>query len=238
MIAGMRVVGIIPARAGSKGIPGKNTRLLKGEPLVAHAIKSALGTELLDRVVVTTESEEIARIARSYGAETPFMRPEHLATDEAAMRDVLVHAVETLESQGETIDIVVLLQPTAPLRKPAHVSQALELLVETGADSVVSVVEVPLHYVPHFVMKIESDRLRFFLREGEKVTRRQDAPRAYSRNGTVYATRRDVLIDQKSIYGEDCRPMIMEHSDSVNLDTEEDWEEAEAALGGNGSEKS
>lgn len=227
-----RTLGLIPARKGSKGIVGKNTRLLAGRPLLQYAVDCALQSPEIDKVIVSTDSQATADLASMGGAEVPFLRPESLARDDTPMLDVMQHAVRELEGKGWSPEFVVLLQPTAPLRKPAHIRQAFEIMEATGCDSVVSVVEVPGHYLPHFVMKIEDDCLRFFLPEGESVTRRQDAPPAYSRNGTVYVTRRDVVMEQNSIYGRDCRPMIMSHSESVNLDTLEDWYEAEAMIKG------
>jgi len=226
------VLGLIPAREGSKGIPGKNTRLLGGKPLLQYALEAAKASGVVDRIVVSTDSAQIADLAKSLGAEVPFTRPGELATDEAPMLPVVQHAVGELEASGWRPDVIVVLQPTAPLRRAEHVRRALELLNETGADSVVSVVEVPRHYSPQYVMKIADGRLANYLPEGEALTRRQDVEAAYSRDGTVYVVRRDVLMNGNTIYGDDCRPLVLDATESVNLDTTEDWERAERMLAG------
>jgi len=226
------VLGLIPARGGSKGIPGKNSRLLAGRPLLQYAVDAATASGVIDRIVVSTDSAEIAELAQRFGAEVPFMRPGELATDEAPMLPVVQHAVGELEASGWRPDVVVVLQPTAPLRRPNHIRRALELLDETGADSVVSVVEVPRHYSPQYVMKIAEGQLVNYLREGEALARRQDAQAAYSRDGTVYIVRRDVLMNENTIYGDDCRPLVLDATESVNLDTMDDWPRAEQVLAG------
>ena len=170
-----KVLGIIPARGGSKGIPNKNLRELAGRPLLAYTVDAAQESGVIDRLILSTDSGEIAELGRSLGVEVPFMRPVELAQDDTAMLPVLKHAVAQLEAGGWQPEIIVLLQPTAPLRKAQHIAEAVGLLQEESCDSVVSVVEVPGHYVPHFVMKIEEGKLDFFLPEGERVTRRQDA---------------------------------------------------------------
>lgn len=226
-----QVLAVIPARGGSKGIPRKNLRPLAGKPLIEISIRFALSIPEVDRVVVSTESHEIGQFAEKLGAEVPFVRPAELAQDETPMLDVLYHAVGQVEREGWKPECILLLQPTAPLRRSRHVRQALEIFEATGCDSVVSVVPVPGHYLPHYVMKLDEDgRLKYFLPEGEFITRRQDAPPAYSRDGTVYVIRRDVLMEQKSIYGFDCRPMLMNETESVNLDTLEDWGRAEKLI--------
>ena len=227
--AGPRVLGLIPARSGSKGIPDKNVRVLGGKPLLVHAVDAARSSKVVDRIVVTTESERIAALARAYGAEVPFLRPASLARDETPMLPVIVDAVDRLEAAGWSPEIVVLLQPTAPLRRPEHIRMGLDLLLGTRADSVVTVVPVPSHYAPHFVMRVTDGRLAPFLAEGERFTRRQDVPVAYSRDGTLYAFWRRNLREG-TIYGGDCRPLILSSEESVNLDDPSDWQRAEALL--------
>jgi N-acylneuraminate cytidylyltransferase len=225
------VLGIIPARQGSKGIPRKNLRLLAGKPLIAYAAEAAWASGVIDRLIVSTESEEIADLARALGIGVPFMRPAVLASDSSPMLPVVEHAVGEVERAGWSPSVIVLLQPTSPLRTPEHLRAAIALLVQTGCDSVVSVVEVPKHYSPYFLMRIEPNgRLTNFLPEGRMITRRQDAPSAYSRDGTVYATRRRVVMEEHSLYGTDCRPLVLRSEESVNLDMPEDWSEAERRL--------
>jgi CMP-N-acetylneuraminic acid synthetase len=228
----MRVLGLVPARSGSKGVPGKNVRLLAGRPLIAHTARAALESGVLDRVVLSTDSEEIAEAGRRAGLDVPFLRPASLATDETPMLPVVRHAIAEVTSGGWPPDVIVLLQPTSPLRLPAHIRDAVTLLRDTGADSVVSVVEVPRHLSPDYVMRIDRGVLRPFLPEGAAVERRQDARPAYSRDGTVYACWRATIDRFGSIYGEDCRPLLVRAAESLSIDSVDDWEAAERILAG------
>ncbi len=145
----LEILGLIPARGGSKGIPGKNLRLLGGRSLVARAVESGIKSLRLARLILSTDSEAIAEEGRRAGAEVPFLRPADLAKDDTPSSAVVVHALEWLErNEGRLPDILVLLQPTAPLRQARHIDEALELLVTSGARSVVSVTPVPGHYHP------------------------------------------------------------------------------------------
>jgi N-acylneuraminate cytidylyltransferase len=225
-----RVLGLIPARSGSKGLPGKNVRPLAGRPLIAYAVDAARRSGVIDRVVVTTDAPEIAAVAREAGAEVPFMRPTDLAGDDTPMLPVITHAVATLEASGWAADVVVLLQPTSPLRRPQTIAAAVEMLRQTQADSVVSVIQLPQHFSPDYVMRIEQGRLVPFLSEGSQITRRQDARPAYVRDGTVYCFWRRTLTEHNSIYGRDCRPLVIAEEESITIDTAGDWEEAERRI--------
>lgn len=224
-----KVLGLIPARGGSKGIPGKNIRMLNGKPLLAYAAQAAQESGMVDRLVLTTDSEEIATLGKDLGIEVPFIRPADLAQDDTPMLPVIEHAVHFVESAGWQPDVILLLQPTAPLRKAEHIQQAVKKLVDEKCDSVVSVVEVPRHYVPDFVLRLEEGKLKPFL-DAPLATRRQDARPAYSRDGTIYAFRRDVLVHKNTIYGDDCRPLTIPADQSCNLDTMDDWYEAEKRI--------
>ena len=224
------VLAIVPARGGSKGVPGKNVRLLGGRTLLEYTAAAARDAAVIDRIVVSTDSEEVAAAGRAAGLEVPFLRPAALAQDDTAMLPVICHAIDEVTRAGWTPELVVLLQPTSPLRRPDHVARAVELLRSSGADSVVTVVEVPKHLSPDYVMRIDGGVLRPFLPEGERVTRRQDVRPAYSRDGTVYAFRRDTLDRCGSIYGDDCRPLIIDARESLSIDTPEDWAAAEKIL--------
>jgi len=225
-----KILGLIPARGGSKGVPGKNTRHLGGRPLIEYTIEAARLSNVVDRLVVSTDSEAIADVARSLGADVPFMRPSELAGDRAAMLPVIQHAVSSLSRSGWRADIVLVLQPTSPLRQPQHLVEAVTILSTTEADAVVSVVEVPLHMSPDYVMRIDDGRLLSFLPEGAGITRRQDARPAFIRDGTVYACRERTLSEQNSLYGRDCRPLLIRAADSITIDTLEDWQSAEQRL--------
>ena len=221
------VLAVVPARSGSKGVPGKNIRLLGGRPLLAYTAESALASGVVDRLILSTDTDEIARVGRECGLEVPFLRPADLALDTTPMQPVIEHAVMNLEAKGWSPDIILVLQPTAPLRRPEHLASAVTQLHETNADSVVSVVELPRHLSPDYVMRIEDGRLVPFLPEGAVVTRRQDARPAYVRDGTVYACRRDTLVVQRSLYGTNCQPLVLSTSESLTIDSIDDWTEAE-----------
>ena len=227
----MQLLGIIPARGGSKGIPGKNIRLLGGKPLLAYTALAAQQAAICTRLILSTDSEEIADAARQWNVEVPFLRPPELARDETPMLPVLQHAVTEMRARGFFPDATVILQPTAPFRRAEDLAAAFALLQSNSSlDSVVAVEPVPEHYSPYFVMKIESGRLLPFMEEGLKITRRQDAPKAYSRSGDFYFTRIGTLMEEGSIYGANCQPYIVNHLDRVNLDTLEDWAEAERVV--------
>ena len=224
------VLGLIPARGGSKGLPGKNLMPLAGQSLVARAAAVARESGVVDRVIVSTDSPEIAEEGRRAGIEVPFVRPPALAADETPMLPVVQHALEALEAEGWVPGIIVLLQPTSPLRRPAHVHEAVTRLRDSRADSVVSVVELPRHMSPDYVVRIADGELRPFLPEGERLTRRQDARPAYVRDGTVYAFWLATLARHGSIYGQRCLPLIVPADESITIDTPGDWAAAERLL--------
>jgi CMP-N,N'-diacetyllegionaminic acid synthase len=226
----LRILGLVPARGGSKGVPGKNVRPLAGHTLLEYTARAARESGVLDRIILSTDSPEIAEAGRRAGLEVPFMRPAALATDDTPMVPVIQHALTEVSEHGWSPDIVVLLQPTSPLRRPAHIRDAIGMLRDTSADSVVTVVEVPRHLSPDYVMRIEGGRLKPFLPDGARVTRRQDARPAYSRDGTVYAFRRSTVERTGGIYGEDCRPLLIDACDSLSIDSPADWDEAERLL--------
>jgi CMP-N,N'-diacetyllegionaminic acid synthase len=217
----VRAVGLIPARGGSRGIPRKNLAPLAAKPLLAWTVEAARGSQSVARTVVSTEDDEIAEVARGLGAEV-LARPPELAADETSMRDVVLHALDGL---GEC-DVLVLLQPTSPLRRAEHVDEAVGLLLESGADSVVSVVEVPHRFAPESLMALDDGRL---VPLGPAAARRQDKHRVFARNGpAVLALRADRLGDD--LYGGDCRPYAMRSEDSVDVDEPFDLELAEFLL--------
>lgn len=224
------VLALIPARGGSKGLPGKNILPLAGRSLVARAGAVARESGVVDRVVLSTDAADIAEEGRRAGIEVPFMRPEALARDDTPMLPVILHALDALDAEQWHPDIVLLLQPTSPLRQPAHLRSAVATLRESQADSVVSVVELPRHMSPDYVMQIADGALKPFLPEGERTTRRQDARAAYVRDGTVYAFWRDTLERFGSIYGARCVPLVLRADESVTIDTPEDWTAAERML--------
>ena len=226
------VLAIVPARGGSKGVPGKNVRALAGRTLLEYAARAARDSGVIDRIVLSTDSEEIADAGRRAGLEVPFLRPAALAQDETPMLPVVRHAIDQITRGGWTPELVVLLQPTSPLRRSDHIRDAVATLRDSGADSVVTVVEVPKHLSPDYVMRIEDGVLKPFLPTGATVARRQDARPAFSRDGTVYAFRRDTLDRFGTMYGEDCRPLVIAPEDSLSIDSPADWDAAERILTG------
>ena len=217
-VSGIQRLAIIPARGGSKGLPRKNLLRLSGKPLIAHTIEAARVARSLQRIVVSTESPEIAEVGRQYGAEVPFLRPAELAGDETPTLPVLQHVLAQLEAtEGCTPDIVVLLQPTSPLRRAEDIDRAVDLLERSGADSVVSLCAAEHH--PAWMRRLEGDRVLPFLENGPEYTRRQDMPPVYRLNGAVYITRRRILMEENRILGQDTRGLVMDAESSVDIDT-------------------
>lgn len=217
----MKILALIPARGGSKGVPRKNIKLLAGKPLIAYTIEKALNLkDQLHRVIVSTDDEEIASVAERYGAEVPFMRPKELASDASPTLPVIQHAVEFIEKQDEvTIDWILLLQPTTPFRSTLDIQNALELSQTTQCDSVISVKQVFAEH-PILMKRIENNRLQPYCIEEKEGTRRQDyQPPAYMRNGAIYLIKRDIVMKHNSLWGENIIPYVMSSDSSVNIDS-------------------
>ena len=225
----MNVLGVIPARGGSKGIPNKNLALLCGRPLLAYTADAVKASTRLTRAIVSTDDERIAECAKALGLEVPFMRPAAIAADEAPMLPVLQHALEAMGANGFETNIVVLLQPTSPLRRAEHIDAAIDWLQRTAADSVVSVVEVPHQFNPLSVMRIEDGLLKPFL-DGPTVTRRQDKPKVFARNGPAVLAVRASVVASGSLYGDRSWPLGMSAEDSLDIDTPWDLRLVEFAL--------
>jgi CMP-N-acetylneuraminic acid synthetase len=227
----LNILGVIPARGGSKSVPRKNIALLHGKPLIAYTIQAAQASQRLTHFLVSSEDPEILAVARQFGAPTPFVRPAELATDEAPTLPVVQHAVRFMEQQeGLTFAVIVLLQPTTPLRRPEDIDAAVDKLSATRADSVISVCDVGAYH-PARMRQIVDDRLVDLpTREPKEMLRRQDLPPVYIRNGAIYAVRREVVMEQNSMVGEISRPYIMPEEQSVNVDSKLDLLLAEILL--------
>lgn len=227
----MKFLAIIPARGLSKGIPRKNVRLVAGKPLIAWTIGAALNAKGVDRVLVSTEDEEIAEVARQYGAEVPFLRPLELSQDETPTLPVLQNVVFELKNLENFVpDAVITLQPTSPLRTSEHIDDAIERFkADPLADSLVSCIEVPHIFHPLSVMKqSQHGYLENYIdnKEGVRVYRRQDKERVWARNGAaIYITRINCL--DKFIFGGNIIPFIMDNSASIDIDCENDLQEVE-----------
>lgn len=227
----MKVIGLIPARGGSKGIPRKNIRKLCGKPLLQYAAESALEARRLSRVILSTDDLEIAEIGHRCGLEVPFLRPAELAEDDTPMLPVVQHAVKMLECAGDTFDAVCLLQPTNPLRRAEDIDACIEMLEKTDADSVVTLLPVPPKYNPHWVyFQNGGNFFRLSTREPSPIARRQDLPKAFHREGSVYVTKRDVIVEQNSLYGWRLAGHMLDPERCVNVDETEDWERASTLL--------
>ena len=227
-------LAIIPARGGSRGFPNKNLAPLSGRPLLTHTCSAALASSRLSRVVLSTDSAEIASVGRSCGVEVPILRPPELAQDTTLILPVLQHMLRWLRDQeGYSPDLTVLLQPTSPLRRPHQIDEAIDLLITSGADRVVSVVEVPHHFNPVSVLSIVDGMLVPFLPgEGGRVQRRQEKPRVYGRNGpAIYISRTARLLEPEAdLYSGVCRPYIMDEKSSVDVDSPDDLAHAAMIL--------
>lgn len=225
------ILTIIPARGGSKGVPRKNIRKLGGKPLIAYTIESAHKSKYVDKIFVSTEDEEIAKIARNLGAEIPFIRPKELASDTAKSVDVIKHAIVELEKIMKIkYDIIVLLEPPAPFRTGSDIDECVELFLQNKPGSVVSVCEEK-KYHPHYLKKINNGFLEPYGKNNfpEGTPRQLLTPKIYMINGCVYVIRRDNVM-QGNIYGEKVIPFIMPNEKSINIDTMLDWYAAEASI--------
>lgn len=224
----MKILGIIPARGGSKGVPGKNIKLLGGKPLLQYTSDIALKSYLLDKLIVSSDDDAIIEVAESLGLSAPFKRPSDLATDKSPTLPVIKHALSYFKNIGEEFDAVCLLQTTSPLRSIETLNKGLNKFKENGCDSLVSVREVPHEYNPHWTF-ISNDINQLEIATGEKeiITRRQDLPKAYHRDGSIYITKTSVIMEKNSLYGDSIAYVESNEKTFVNIDTLEDWVKAE-----------
>jgi len=221
----MSLIGIIPARGGSKGIPRKNIKLLMGRPLIDWSIDAAKQSSCVDRIIVSTEDEEIASAARELGADVPFMRPTELAADDASGIAPVLHVISRLPNY----DWVLLLQPTSPLRSAEDIEGIWQFCQERGAPSAVSVCEVEKH--PYWMyQRNAAQRLEPFIKRRPDVTRRQDLPPAYALNGALFLAKTDWLLKRQDFIGPDTLGYIMPRERSVDLDTPQDWNLVESLI--------
>jgi CMP-N,N'-diacetyllegionaminic acid synthase len=222
MQAESRVLAVIPARSGSKGIPGKNLVRIKDKPLIAYMIESALRSQRITKIIVSTDSREIADVARSCGAEIPFIRPIQLAADHVPLAPVTIHAMKQMDSVGFCADVVVTLQPTSPLTQAADIDEAIEKLSKTGCDSVVSMKKVEECH-PWRVYRLDEDRvLPFNEYTNESNKQRQDWPPVYKFSGAIFARQRRVLENsngQDFALGRDVRGVLIPAERAVDINS-------------------
>jgi CMP-N-acetylneuraminic acid synthetase len=227
----IRVLGIIPARGGSKGILRKNLAPLLGKPLLAYTAEAALASRRLTRTVLSTDDEKIAETGRLLGIDVPFMRPAELASDDVPTLPVLQDVVKKLEAAGERYDAILTLQPTNPLRRADDIDGAIELLERTGADSVLSFVDIGERH-PARMKWIDGDGRVSDppFAEAFEGQPRQQLAKLYLREGSIYLTRRSVLMEQNSLKGKDCRAWLIPEERARNIDTPFDLRIAEYIL--------
>lgn len=228
----MEILGLIPARGGSKGIPGKNLKRLGGKPLIAYTFDQAQASRSLTRLVLTTDDPLIARLGRAAGIEVPFLRPARFARDRSPAADYIRHCLVFLqEEDGWTPDLVVLLQPTAPLRLACDIDACVALMLRKRAGTVVSVGPSPSQYHPFWQFKMgRRGQLLPYGGWKDLGTRRQDLPPTWVRNGAVYVFRPSRFIAAGSIYKEPIMAYPMPYERSINIDDPCDWAEAEAQI--------
>lgn len=224
----MKNLAIIPARSGSKGLKDKNIRPLNGKPLMAYTIEAALESGVFDKVVVSTDCQTYAEIAKKYGAEVPFLRAEHLAGDTVATNEVIIDLLDKFKTTGSEFDSMMILQPTSPLRTSGDIKKAMALLIEKKANAVVSVCET--EHSPLYTGAIPADlRMDGFLKK-DIGYRRQDLPKYYRLNGAIYLARIDYFLEYQDFYKKDCYAYMMDKQRSIDIDDEVDFLLAEVVL--------
>lgn len=231
----LSILGIVPSRGGSKTIPRKNIKAFLGKPLLGWTIEVAKESGVFDRLILSTEDEEIARTGKGFGAEVPFLRPQELSRDVTPTAPVVRHAVEWLDiHEGWIPHFVMVLEPTSPGRRAFHIREAATLLQTSGGDSIASISEVPHHYVPIKLLELREDGMINGI-DGTPVRnmihRRQDLPSYYGFDGLIYACKVDlVMTDPPTLWGEKVVGYVVDSKYSVDLDRPEDWVAAEAKL--------
>lgn len=222
-------MGLIPARVGSKGIPGKNLKALGGKPLIQYSIESALQSSGLDAILVSTDSPDIQNFARTFcHVNCPFLRPARLADDHAAMIEVVRHALDYCQTSGHRFDYVMLLQPTSPFRQHGLIDRAIRQIMDEKADSLISVRSIPQPFNPYWAFQFKEAFLEPAIHH-PLISRRQDLPETYHRDGEIYIARTS-LVREGSIIGGKTAALIQQNAVHVNLDTEADWVQAEQMI--------
>lgn len=223
----MKMLGIIPARGGSKGIPGKNIKPLGGIPLIGHTIAAARRSGCLDRLWVSTDDPAIARVAESLGVGVPWLRPAKYATDASKTEDCVVHLLGRLKKdEGYVPDAILLLQPTSPFRTAETIRRAVRLFMKSGGAPVVSVTRAPSH--PYWCFRLQASGSLVPYCPGKEASRRQDLPPAYCYDGSIYLTRAASFLKSRSFGGKPVRALVVREDEALDIDEPEDWAAAEA----------
>jgi CMP-N,N'-diacetyllegionaminic acid synthase len=227
LINGKKCLGVIPARGGSKRVKRKNIRLLAGKPLIQWTIEAGLKSNAIDNLIISTDDIQIAEIAKKCGGDVPFIRPKKLATDSSNSYEVLNHAYETLKKQGDDYSYIMMLQPTSPLRTSFHIDNASAFLEKKRADGVIGVTQLnhPLEWTNTLTPSFEMDS---FIDDYDVSKQSQNFPKRYTLNGAIYITNIDRMNLEKShIYGRSMYAFVMDEQDSIDIDTEFDFEIAD-----------
>jgi CMP-N,N'-diacetyllegionaminic acid synthase len=227
----MNILGLILARSGSKGVPGKNMKILGGKPLLEYTIDTALDANGLEDIVLSTDSKSYADFAKSKGISVPFIRPAKLAEDKTPAIDVVIHALESLAKMGKYYDAICLLQPTYPFREKGSIDRAIGVFEQSESDALISVLPVPQEFNPHWVfVPTEDGLLNIATGEKEIIKRRQELPKALFRDGSIYLTKTEIILQKRSLYGDKIGYIENSPTFYVNIDTPEDWFDAEEKL--------
>lgn len=228
----MKILAVIPARGGSKGIPKKNLARLRNLPLIGYSIKAAMSSKMFEDIVVSTDDPEIMKVSAEIGAQTPFIRPSNLASDSALSAPVVEHALLEMESQKNyKYDAIMLLQPTSPLRTDQHIRSAIDIFINHECDSVVSVTSVGGNHPLRMKKILPDGRLENYVEQGFWNLRpRQELPPIFIRNGAIYLIKREAFLQEKSLIANNCFAYEMSANDSVNIDSELDLMLAEQLL--------
>lgn len=222
MHKGKSILALIPARRGSKGLPGKNIRPLVNKPLIAWTINEAKMSKCIDKIIVSTDSEKIAEISRKYGAEVPFIRPKSLATDAAKGIGVVLHSINWMERNDKSYSLLILLQPTSPLRTHRDIDNSIEMLFNKNAKSIVSVCETEHH--PYWANILPQDGcMKDFIKPEIVNKNRQELPKFYRLNGAIYLAYWDYIKNKKTFFGTETFAYIIPQKRSIDIDTELDF---------------
>src|SRR3989338_4440741 len=224
---GKKILGVITARGGSKGIPRKNIKELVGKPLIVYTIEATRGSKYLTRCLVSTDDKEIADVSRKHGADVPFMRPAELAQDKSTSMEVVQYVIKKLKDDfGEEYDYLMILQPTSPLRTSADIDECIKLAIQTGADSVMSMKELE-DFSPKKVKRVEEGVIMpYFEEEGKESSRRQDLAKMYKRNCAIYLTKTE-CIKRGDLFGKISYAYLMPEERSVDINKPVDFDMAE-----------
>lgn len=223
----MKILGLIPARGGSKGIPGKNIKLLNNKPLLQYTTDLALRCKLFSKVIVSSDDDRIIKVAKDLGVSVPFKRPSNLAQDTSSTLSTVQHALSYFKNCNEEFDAVCILQVTSPFRSLESLNNAIQKFISSKSDSLISVREVPHEYNPHWTFEVDkNDCLKVATGETQIITRRQELPKAYHRDGCIYITKTATILNNNSLYGDTISYIESSEEMHINLDTMDDWKKA------------